>query len=218
MKTIFRIIIICSWIFFAKKSFAQAESYFSGYKKRIKLLIENKDYDSIIAFSFHQSLDPPPPPVPVTLESLNNKSHYDDASLVCFKNDSCFVICMTYYDSGIAISNRILIKEKPVIDKLRQSWAKVQNEYFAPFVYEHAKDNKVRYDTLMLLHPAHANLTFISRGYYESKDFLPFATEETVLDYKNISYKHNSSLMLFTVYTVIKDLYNSLIKQLIYHK
>lgn len=218
MKAVFHIIIICLGILFAKNSIAQTEGYFNGYKKRIKLLIENKEYDSIITFSFHQNLDPPPPPAPITLESLNNKWHYDDAFLVCFKNDSCFAICMTFYDSGIATSDRILIQLKPQIDSLRQSWSKIKNEYFASFIYTYKKNGKVRYDTLSPMHPGYGNLSFRSRGYYQSKDFLTVVTLKTESDYENMSYQHNSSLRLFTIYTVLTNLYVSLSKQFIYHK
>ena len=181
MKIALSIITICLGLFLTKTSLAQTEDYFSGYKERIKLLIENKDYDSIIVFSFYQFLDPPPPlpSTPPTVESLNNRSHYNDAFLVCFKNDSCFALCMADYGAGIGISNRILIKEKPTTDKLRQSWAKAQKEYFLPFIYRHTENNKARYDTLNFLHPAQGNLTFRRRGYYETKDFLPLVTAKT---------------------------------------
>ena len=213
MKTLFSIIAICLGLFLAKTSLAQTDSLIS-VQERIKLFIEKNEYDSIIAYSFHYSFPPPPRP---TVESLNNQSHYDDTFLICFKNDSCFAICMADYDSGIATSNRILIEAKPDIGKLRQSWAKAQKEHFLPFIYKHMENNKVRYDTLNPLHPTYGNLTFTRRGYYKSKDFFPAVTAKTAWDRENMNYKHNSSLKLFTVYTVIEHLYDSLIKQFVYH-
>ena len=118
----------------------------------------------------------------------------------------------------IAFSIITIIKEKPATDKLRQSWAKAQKEYILPFIYRHTENNKARYDTLNFLHPAQGNLTFRRRGYYETKDFLPLVTAKTEADLENINYKHNSSLKLFTVYTVIEHLYDSVIKQFVYHE
>ena len=215
MKTAFRILIICSGIFFAKISFAQTDGLLS-IKAIIKLLIDKKEYDSIVAFSFHFAFPPLPKP---TVESLNNQSHNDDVFLICFKNDSCFAICMAYYDSGIGTSNRILIRALPEIDTLRQCWSKVKNEYFKPFICNHKQNGKVRYDTLEPLHPGYGNLSFRSRSYYESKDFLTVATLKTAWDnYENVNYKYNSSLHLFTVYAILQRFYSSLYKQFIYHK
>jgi hypothetical protein len=214
MKTILNIIIIFSGIFFTKTSFAQTDSVVS-IKERIILLIDQKEYDSIIAYSLHYAF--PPPPIP-TVESLNNQYHYDDVFLVCFKNDSCYAICMAYYDSGIGTSNRILIQASPEIDTLRQYWPKIKGEYFKPFVYKHKQNGKVLYDKLGPLHPMYGELTFKSRGYYETKDFLLHATEETFNNVENNNYKHNSSLHLYTVYKILERFYNSLYKQFVYHK
>jgi len=220
MKTVLRIIMICSWLVLTKTSFAQTEGYFSGYNKRIKILVETKEYDSIIAFSFHQHLDPPPPPplTAPTAEILNKVSHYDDAFLVCFKNDSCFAICIADYGAGIGISNRILIEEKQAIDTLRQYWAKARKEYFLPFISKGKENKGNRYDTLKLLSAAEASLSFGSRSYYETKDFLPLVIEKTFNDLENMNYKHNSSLNLFTVYMILTRFYSSLSKQFIYHE
>ncbi len=215
MKKIFRITICCLGLFFAKTGFGQTLNHISSYKQAIELLIENKEYDSILAYSVHLSFPPPPRP---TVEGLNNQQHYDDAFLLCFKNDSCFAICIAEYDSGFATSNRILIQAKSEIDSIRLSWTKAQNEYFLPFVYKHVEDKKARNDTLIPLHPLNGNLAFATRNYYESRDFLPLVTEETVSDYKNINYQHNSSLMLFSVFNIMERLYTMLSKQFIYHK
>jgi hypothetical protein len=214
MKTVFRIITICSGLFLTKTSLAQTNDTMS-INERIKRLIAKRDYDSIISYTLYFSFPPPPKP---TVESLNNQSHYDDAFLVCFKNDSCFAICMAYYDSGIATSNRILIQAKPQINKLRKSWTKVKKEHFLPFIYKDTVNGKTRYDSLYVLHPTYGNLTFRSREEYESKDFSPVVTTKTASNRENINYKYNSSLSLFTVYTTIEHLYNSLIKQFVYHK
>lgn len=183
----------------------------SQIQEKIKLV--PKEYDSIIVYTFYRGGLTAPIP---HLDSLNRRSHDRDAFLICFKNDSTFAICIAQYDSGVGISNRILIQEEPEVAKLRKSWSKVEKEHFAPFIYKHTEDGKTRYDTLNALHPVYGNLTFKSPNFYKNEDFFPIVTEKTAWDFENINYNYNSLLNLFTVYTILTKLYGSLKGQFIY--
>ena len=214
MTIFLRITMLCSSVFFTKTSFGQSEDFMGQVQERIKQLV-TKEYDSIIAYSFRYSY--PPMPIP-NAESLNKRSHSCDAFLVCFKNDSCFGICIAQYDSGIATSNRTLIQAEPEIIKLRQSWVKVKEEHFLPFTYKHTVDGKTSYDSVDALHPAYGNLTFKSKNYYKTEDFLPVVTAKKAWDWENINYDKNASLGLFAAYSSLIHLYDLLIGQFIYSK
>jgi hypothetical protein len=200
--------------FFTKTTFSQSGDIIEGFQERIKLLV-TKDYDSVIGYTFYRSFSTPPVHHP---DSLNNRSHDRNAFLICFKNDSCFAVCIAEYDSGIATSNRILIQEKMEIAKLRKSWPKVRKEHFKPFVYRHSDNGITSYDSLYVLHPVYENLTFRSRKYYKTENFPDAATQEKVSDFENINYKYNASLNLFTVYKSLAYFYNLLITKFEYSK
>lgn len=106
---------------------------------------------------------------------------------------------------------------KTEINKLRKSWAKAKKEHFKPFIYKHSVDGKISYDSLYVLHPVYANLTFRSRKYSKIEDFLPAVTEQKAWDFENINYKYNTSLSLFTVYATLSYFYDLVIGQFKYY-
>ena len=75
------------------------------------------------------------------------------------------------------------------MDTLRQCWSKVADENFAPFIYKQKKNGKIKYSTLNYLFPAYGNLSFRSRGYYETKDFLPLVTVKADDELENMNYR-----------------------------